>query len=244
MGDGLTIAVNKGRILKQLIPLFNKVGIVPLEDIETSRKLLFETRDGDVRLVIMRGSDVPVYVEQGAADLGITGKDTLLEYPGSAYYEKLDLGIAKCRIMTAAPVGRIARAKADGSVISSSEAALNAQTSMHRGSEGTLRVATKFVRIAQKYYAEQGIQVKLIKLSGAMEIAPLMNLADEIVDIVDTGNTLTANGLEPVNTICHVSSRVIVNRASMKLKLHQIQGLLERLGKACALDQVNVEGQA
>ena len=211
----LTIAVNKGRILEELLPLFEKIGIVPVENIKTSRKLLFETKAGDIRLVIMRGSDVPVYVEQGAADLGITGKDTLLEYAGSDYYEKLDLQIAKCRIMTAVPVE-------------------SAAIAIQRRPDGPLRVASKYVRIAQKYYAEQGVQVKLIKLSGAMEIAPLMNLADEIVDIVDTGNTMVANGLEVRETICHVSSRVIVNRASMKLKLDSIQSLLEKLRNVCA----------
>jgi len=215
MDTQLTIAVNKGRILEELLPLFEKVGIVPVEDIKTSRKLLFETQSGNIRLVIMRSSDVPVYVEQGAADLGITGKDTLLEYAGSDYYEKLDLQIAKCRIMTAAPVGRGAK---------------------DRSHDGPLRVASKYVRIAQKYYAEQGIQVKLIKLSGAMEIAPLMNIADEIVDIVDTGNTLVANGLEARETICHVSSRVIVNRASMKLKLSAIQSLLGKLKTVCSAE--------
>jgi len=208
----LTIAVNKGRILEELLPLFEKIDIVPVEDIRTSRRLLFETRAGNIRLVVMRGSDVPVYVEQGAADLGITGKDTLLEYAGSDYYEKLDLQIAKCRIMTAVPVGLVAG---------------------KRRYDGPLRVATKYVRTAQKYYAGQGIQVKLIKLSGAMEIAPGMNLADEIVDIVDTGSTLVANGLEARETICHVSSRVIVNRASMKLKLAPIQSLLEKLRTVC-----------
>ena len=208
----LTIAVNKGRVLTELLPLFEEIGIVPIEDINTSRKLLFETKRGDIRLVIMRGSDVPVYVEQGAADLGITGKDTLLEYAGSGYYEKLDLQIARCRIMTASPAER-------------------AIPNKHM--DGPLRVATKYVRTAQKYYAEKGIQVKLIKLSGAMEIAPLMNLADEIVDIVDTGNTMVANGLVVRDTICNISSRVIVNRASMKLRLHVIQSLLDQLRLAC-----------
>ncbi len=211
----LTIAVNKGRILTELLPLFEKIGIVPVEDIRTSRKLLIESKCGNIRLVIMRGSDVPVYVEQGAADLGITGKDTLLEYAGSDYYEKLDLQIARCRIMTATPSKPDINTKRMG---------------------GPLRVATKYVRTAQKYYAEKGIQVKLIKLSGAMEIAPLMNLADEIVDIVDTGNTMIANGLIVRDTICNVSSRVIVNRASMKLKLHVIQPLLDQLRSACSID--------
>ena len=180
-----------------------KAGIEPVERIEGSRKLVFATRAGQ-RLVVVRGDDVPTYVEYGAADLGITGKDTLLEYGGSGFYERLDLKIARCRIMTAAPVG----------------VSLGA---------GSLRVATKFVNIAKRYFAEQGRQAQIIPLSGAMEIAPLMGLADCIVDIVDTGNTLVANGLEARDVIAHVSARVIVNRASLKMRFDEIEALLQRL---------------
>ena len=202
---GLTIALNRGRILEESLPLLASAGVVPEEDPAGSRKLIFATREGGHRLVVMRGADVPTYVEYGAADVGIVGKDTLLEHGGSSdYYERLDLGIARCRIMVAAPVG------AD------------------LGS-GKLRVATKFPRLARRYFEGQGRQVSIIKLNGAMEIAPLMNLADCIVDIVDTGNTLRANGLEALETIAHVSSRMIVNRAAMKTRFDAVQSLTRSL---------------
>lgn len=203
---GLTIALNRGRILKECLPLLAAAGVRPAEDLEGSRKLVFETDDGRHTLVVMRGSDVPTYVEYGAADVGIVGKDTLMEHDGAGYYERLDLGIGTCRLMTAAPVG------ADLS-------------------RGPLRVATKFVQSARQYYEARGRQVTIIPLSGAMEIAPLMNLADCIVDIVDTGNTLKANGLEALETIAHISSRVIVNRASMKTRFDEVQSFIENLRK-------------
>lgn len=206
----LTVALNRGRILDECLPLLAKVGIEPVEPIEGSRKLIFDSRCGRVRLVVMRGADVPTYVEYGAADLGITGKDTLLEHDGGGgFYERLDLGIARCLIMTAVPVGA-------PEVV------------------GTLRVATKFVRVAERYFGERGRQAEIIRLSGAMEIAPLMGLADCIVDIVDTGNTLRANGLEARDVITEVSSRVIVNRASQKLRFEEVESLLDRLRKAVA----------
>jgi ATP phosphoribosyltransferase len=201
---GLTIALNRGRILAECLPLLAAAGIRPAEDIDGSRKLVFETAEGGHTLVVMRGSDVPTYVEFGAADVGIVGKDTLLEHPGDGFYERLDLGIGRCRLMTAAPVG----------------ARLDARP---------LRVATKFVRVARDYFERQGRQVTIIPLSGAMEIAPLMNLADCIVDIVDTGNTLKANGLEALDTIAEISTRLIVNRASMKTRFDAVQGLIEAL---------------
>ncbi len=201
---GLTIALNRGRILKECLPLLVAAGIRPAEDLEGSRKLIFDSVDGQHRLVVMRGSDVPTYVEHGGADVGIVGKDTLLEYGGSGFYERLDLGIGRCRLMTAAPVG------AD------------------LGS-GPLRVATKFVRSARRYFESRGRQVQIIPLSGALEIAPLMKLADCIVDIVDTGNTLKANGLEALDTIAYISSRVIVNRAAMKTRFDEVQRLIDRL---------------
>lgn len=205
----LTIALTKGRILKETLPLLERAGISPLEDIEASRKLVFETSVGNVRLLILRGSDVPTYVQYGAADLGVSGKDTLMEHGGSDIYEPLDLGIARCRLMTAAVAGASVRA-------------------------GRIRVATKYVNVARRYYAEQGRQADIIKLYGAMELAPLVELADEIVDIVDTGNTLRANGLEARETIAEISSRVIVNRAAMKKKHQLIQPLLDRLAAAVA----------
>lgn len=205
----ITIALTKGRILKQTLPLLAAIGIVPDEDIDTSRKLLFGTSRDNIRLLVLRGSDVPVYVQFGAADIGVSGLDTLLEHGGDGFYEPLDLGIARCRLMTAARVG--------------------AQPVC-----GRMRVATKYVNVARRYYAEQGRQADIIKLYGAMELAPLVALADEIVDIVDTGNTLRANGLEPRDVIAEISSRVIVNKGAMKLKHEAIQPLLRDLKLAAA----------
>jgi ATP phosphoribosyltransferase len=205
----LTIALTKGRILKETLPLLARAGIAPVEDIEASRKLVFDTNQAGVRLLILRGSDVPTYVQYGAADLGVSGKDTLMEHGGSDIYEPLDLGIARCKLMTAAVVGSAVQ-------------------------PGRIRVATKYVNIARRYYAEQGRQADIIKLYGAMELAPIMALADEIVDIVDTGNTLKANGLEARETIAEISSRIIVNRAAMKKKYSAIQPLLDKLAAAVA----------
>jgi ATP phosphoribosyltransferase len=201
---GLTIALNRGRILKECLPMITAAGYAPAESLEGSRKLVFPTLEGDHRIIVMRGSDVPTYVEYGAADVGVVGKDTLLEHAGAGYYERLDLGIGRCRLMTAAPVGVDI-------------------------SRGPLRVATKFVHAARRWFEAQGRQVEIIPLSGAMEIAPLMDLADCIVDIVDTGNTLKANGLEALDTIAEISSRVIVNRAAMKLKFDEVQAFIEKL---------------
>jgi len=178
-----------------------------LEDMEKSRKLVFDTTQVGVRLLLLRGADVPTYVQFGAADMGISGKDTLMENGADGLYEPLDLNIARCRLMTAgvkgapAPIGRI-------------------------------RVATKYVNIAKQYYAAQGRQTDIIKLYGAMELAPIMNLADEIVDIVDTGNTLRANGLEAREFIADISSRLIVNKASMKMKHVQIQTIIDHIASA------------
>ncbi len=203
----LTIALTKGRILQETLPLLAKAGVEPLEDIHSSRKLIFPTTLDDVSLVVIRGTDVPTYVRYGAAQVGVVGKDILLEHGADGVYEPLDLGIARCRLMTAAPTGRIR-------------------------SRGKLRVATKFVNVARDFYAEKGQQVELIKLYGAMELAPLMNLADEIVDIVDTGNTLRANGMEPLEIIADISSRIIVNKAAMRSHHAQVRHLIERLQSA------------
>lgn len=191
MNDKLTIALTKGRILKETLPLLARAGIESLEDINTSRKLVFETNRSEVQLVLLRGTDVPTYVRYGAADMGVVGKDILMEQGAEGLYEPLDLGIARCRLMTAARVGW----QSDGARI---------------------RVATKFVNIARDYFAKQGVQADLIKLYGALELAPIMNLADQIVDIVDTGNTLRANGMEPLKEIAVVSSRLVVNKAAMR----------------------------
>lgn len=207
MSAPLTIALTKGRILKETLPLLAEAGIAPLEDISSSRKLIFETTQADVRLVVLRGSDVPTYVRQGAADIGVSGKDVLLEYGGADLYEPLDLGIARCRLMTAGLKNKpLPRAR--------------------------IRVATKFVNIAKQHFAARGVQADIIKLYGAMELAPLMDLADLIVDIVDTGNTLRANGMEPLELIAEISSRLVVNKAALKTKHARVQGIIDQLHAA------------
>lgn len=205
--QNLTIALTKGRILEETLPLLAAAGIEPEEDISQSRKLIFGTNHADIKLVVLRGSDVPTYVQFGAADMGVSGKDTLLENGAEGLYELLDLKIARCRLMTAAIKG--ARAPA-----------------------GRLKVATKYVNVAKRYYAELGRQADIIKLYGGMELAPLMSLADEIVDIVDTGNTLRANGLEAREHIADISSRLIVNKASMKMKHARIQRIVNDVAEA------------
>ena len=207
MSQMLTIALTKGRILEETLPLLKAAGIEPLEDMEKSRKLVFPTNRDDVRLLLLRGADVPTYVQFGAADMGISGKDTLMENGAEGLYEPLDLHIARCRLMTAGVKGR-------------------------ETPPGRIRVATKYVNIAKQYYASLGRQIDVIKLYGAMELAPIMNLADEIVDIVDTGNTLRANGLEPREHIADISSRLIVNKASMKMKHVQIQAIIDPIARA------------
>lgn len=212
----LVIALNRGRVLSECLPLLAEAGIEPEEDVSASRKLIFPTRRGGHRLVIMRGVDVPTYVTHGTADIGVVGKDTLLEASTTAgYYERLDLNIARCRIVTAfaqdAPPERLA------------------YQPVHNGA---FRVATKFVNVSRGFFAGKGRQVTIIPLAGAMEIAPALNLADCIVDIVDTGNTLKANGLKEHETVAHISSRLIVNRASMRTKFDEIEALISRLRSA------------
>jgi ATP phosphoribosyltransferase len=208
----IVMALTKGRILEEVMPLLAKIGIHLLEDHSKSRKLIFDTNVPGLRIMIVRGSDVPTYVEFGSADMGVVGKDLLMEHGEEAFYEPLDLGIARCRLMTAAPVG----AKAP---------------------RGRVKVASKFVNIARRYFAEQGLQTDIIKLNGALELAPSMGLADWIVDIVDSGNTLRANGLEPLETIAHISSRVIVNKAAMKMKHTALSQLLARLSEVVVARQ-------
>ncbi len=206
MNDTLTIAVSKGRILEEALPLLARVGIEPLEDPSRSRKLVFDTSRPGVQLFIIRATDVPTYVEYGAADMGIAGKDVLLEYEGDEMYEPLDLGIARCRMMLAGP-------------------------EQARPRNGRPRIATKYVNSARNYFAERGIQVEIIKLYGSMELAPVLGLADQIVDLVDTGNTLKANGLVPLETLFEISSRLIVNKASMKMKTDRIKPLVTSLSE-------------
>ncbi len=203
----LTIALSKGRIFKETLPLLKAAGIELLEDPDKSRKLVFDTSRDDVKIIIIRATDVPPYVQYGAADIGVAGKDVLMEHGAEGVYEPLDLNIARCKLMVAA--------LKDAPEVT-----------------GRLRVATKFVNITRRYYAEQGRQADVIKLYGAMELAPLVGLADRIVDIVDTGNTLRANGLEPTELICEVSSRLIVNRASMKTRHADIQSILDAVERA------------
>ena len=209
----LTIALSKGRILKDTLPLLKVAGIEMLEDPEKSRKLIFPTTHPQVNIIIIRATDVPTYVENGAADLGVAGKDVLMEHGASGVYEPLDLDIAKCKLMVAGKVN---------------PPPVN----------GRLRIATKFVNLTKQYYAQKGEQVEVIKLYGSMELAPLMGLADRIVDVVDTGKTLKENGLEPLELISYISSRLIVNKASFKRKSDLIQPLLQQLTQSVAENKV------
>jgi ATP phosphoribosyltransferase len=213
MPDTLTIALSKGRIFEQAVPLLAAAGIRAAEDPEKSRKLILGTDDPRVKLVIIRASDVPTYVEYGAADLGIAGKDVLLEHGGEGLYEPVDLGIARCRMMVAGKP----------------DALLDGRTDRRRQ-----RIATKYVRCAERHFAAKGQQVEIIKLYGSMELAPLVGLADLIVDLVESGNTLKANGLVPLEHICDISSRLVVNKASWKMKHARVTGLLEALRAAVA----------
>ena len=204
----LTIALSKGRIFEQTLPLLESAGLQASEDPETSRKLILDTNDPSVKLVIIRASDVPTYVQYGAADLGVAGKDVLLEHGGEGLYEPLDLRIARCRLMVAGRPG----------------ASLTPTVA-----RGRLRIATKYVRGAERHFAAKGQQVEIIKLYGSMELAPLVGLSDLIVDLVESGGTLKANGLVPIEHICDISSRLIVNKASWKMKHARITALIEAL---------------
>lgn len=205
----LTIALAKGRVLKETLPLLEKVGITITDDVDTTRKLILDTNRPHIKVVILRTTDVPTYVQYGAADIGVTGKDSLMEHGGEGVYEPLDLKISTCRLMTAGyPTSK--------------------DTNQAERPE-RLRVATKYVNLAKAFYASKGQQVELIKLYGSMELAPIVGLADEIVDLVDTGNTLKANGLVPLEHIADISSRLIVNKASMKVKYTMIQSFIDEL---------------
>jgi ATP phosphoribosyltransferase len=204
--SGITLALSKGRIFEETLPLLAAAGIVPAEHPEASRKLILETNRKDVRLLIVRASDTPTYVQHGAADLGIAGKDVLLEHGGTGLYQPLDLCIARCRLCVAVPCG------------------FDYEAATRPG--GRIRIATKYVASAKAHFAGKGVHVDLIKLYGSMELAPLVGLADAIVDLVSTGSTLKANRLEEVEEIMPISSRLIVNQASFKLKRTFIQPLL------------------
>jgi ATP phosphoribosyltransferase len=210
----ITLALSKGRIFDETLPLLRAAGIEVLEDPETSRKLILSTNQPDLRVVLVRATDVPTYVEYGGADLGITGRDTLIEHGGQGLYQPLDLDIARCRISVAV--------RKD----------FDYASAVRQGSR--LRVATKYVAIARDFFATKGVHVDLIKLYGSMELAPLTGLADAIVDLVSTGNTLKANDLVEVETIMDISARLVVNQAALKRK----QGLRQTIDAfATALQQ-------
>ncbi len=206
----ITIALSKGRIFQQVLPMLAHTGIEPLDDPESSRKLILDTNHPQVKLVIIRATDVPTYVQWGAADLGVAGKDVLMEHGGEGLYEPLDLHIACCRMMVAGVEG--------------------AELSSDR-----LRIATKYVNSARRHFAAKGQQVEVIKLYGSMELAPLVGLSDLIVDLVESGNTLKANGLVPLEHIADISSRLVVNKAAWKMKHNTVMQLLEALREAVVM---------
>lgn len=206
MSDKITIAVSKGRIFEDALPLLAKLDIVPLEDPNKTRKLVLETNQPNIQLLVIRATDVPTYVERGAAELGISGKDVLMEYSGDDLYEPVDLGIAKCRMMLAG--------------------LKDAKPIVDRP-----RVVTKYTNITKNYFAERGQQVEIIKLYGSMELGPVLGLSDWIVDLVDTGNTLKANGLVTLEHIADISSRLVVNKAAMKMKNATIKPIIDQLSE-------------
>ena len=214
--NGITLALSKGRIFEETLPLLAAAGIVPAENPESSRKLIIGTNRPDVRLVIVRASDTPTYVQYGAADLGIAGRDTLIEHGGLGLYQPLDLKIAKCRMCVAVPKG------------------FDYAGAVKSGSR--LRVATKYISIAREHFATKGVHVDLIKLYGSMELAPLVGLSDVIVDLVSSGGTLKANNLVEVEDIMPISSRLIVNQASLKMKRELLQPVIDAFAGAVAKD--------
>lgn len=215
MEDLLTIALSKGRILEQALPLLARAGVKPKDDPANSRKLILDTNRADTKLVILRATDVPTYVQFGAADLGIAGKDVLMETDGAGLYELLDLGIARCRLVVAEPADL---------------AAGDDPQAWTR-----LRIATKYVNITKRHFAAKGIQTDIIKLYGSMELAPLSGLSDRIVDLVSTGKTLKANGLVEVEHIADISARLVVNKAAMKMKAVAVKKLVAGLREAVEL---------
>lgn len=208
----ITIALSKGRIFDDTAPLLEAAGIIAKDNPESSRKLILDTNRTSVRLVIVRASDVPTYVQYGAADLGIAGKDVLLEHGGNGLYQPLDLNIARCRMMVAVPEE------------------FDYDSAVRQGAR--LRVATKYLQTTREHFADKGVHVDLIKLYGSMELAPLVGLADAIVDLVSTGSTLKANHLRAVEEIMPISSRLIVNQAALKLKRNAIQPILDAFARA------------
>jgi len=210
--NGITIALSKGRIFEETLPLLAAAGIVPAENPETSRKLIIGTNRPDVRVVIVRATDAPTYAQHGAADLGVVGKDVLIEHGGAGLYQPLDLKIAKCRMSVAVPAG------------------FDYEHAVRQGAR--LKIATKYTKIAREHFAAKGVHVDLIKLYGSMELAPLAGLSDAIVDLVSTGGTLKANNLVEVEHIMDISSRLIVNQASLKLKRETLGPILDAFTQA------------
>jgi ATP phosphoribosyltransferase len=210
--QGLILALSKGRIFEDTLPLLEAAGITVLENPDTSRKLILPTNDPAVRVLIVRATDVPTYVEYGAADFGVAGKDVLLEHGGEGLYQPVDLNIASCRMSVAVNAG------------------FDYATAVRQGAR--LRVATKFVNTARQHFASKGVHVDLIKLYGSMELAPLVGLSDAIVDVVSTGNTLRANNLVEVEKIMDISSRLVVNQAALKLKRARLQPIIEAFERA------------
>ncbi len=210
--NGITIALSKGRIFDETLPLLAAAGIVPSENPETSRKLIIGTNRPEVRVVIVRATDVPTYVQYGAADLGVAGKDVLIEHGGEGLYAPLDLNIAKCRMMVAVPAG------------------FDYDRAVRQGAR--LKVASKYIKTAREHFAAKGVHVDLIKLYGSMELAPLAGLADAIVDLVSTGGTLKANNLVAVEDIMPISSRLVVNQASLKVKRETLQPIIDAFARA------------
>lgn len=211
----ITLALSKGRILEETLPLLERIGVSVQPEATDSRKLILPTAHPGVRLIIVRASDVPTYVQHGAADLGVAGRDVLLEHGGEGLYQPIDLGIGRCRMSVAVPAG------------------FDYAQAVRRGAR--LRVATKYVQVARDHFAQKGVHVDLIKLYGSMELAPLIGLADVIVDLVSTGSTLRANSLVEVETILQISSRLIVNQASLKTRHAELAPLLQ------AIRQVTVD---
>ncbi|HEY7760297.1 MAG TPA: ATP phosphoribosyltransferase [Burkholderiales bacterium] len=210
----ITIALSKGRIFSESLPLLAAAGVHPAEDPETSRRLIIGTSRADVSIIVVRASDVPTYVRYGAADLGVAGKDVLHEQGSEGLYQPLDLRIARCRMMVAVPAG------------------FDYVTAVRQGAR--LRVATKYLKTAREHFAAKGVHVDLIKLYGSMELAPLVGLADAIVDLVSTGSTLRANNLKAVEEIMPISARLIVNQAALKLKGALLEPLLQAFARAVA----------
>ena len=207
----ISLALSKGRLFEEALPMLNKMGIEPLESPETSRRLILQTNRPDLRLLIVRASDVPTYVQFGAADLGIAGSDVLVEHGGNGLYQPVDLGIGRCRMCLAAPVG------------------VNVEEKMRRGSR--VRVATKYIETARLFFEARGVQADLIKLYGSMELAPLVGLAEVIVDLVSSGATLKANGLVEVEAIAEVTSRLIVNQSALKTRHASLQPIIENFAR-------------